>query len=138
MAVAFSHDGKTLASGSQDLTLKLWSVATGELLHDLAGYTGAESGVAFSPDGQTLGAAMWGGKIFLWDVNTGRHKPHIAADRERILHSIAFAPDGKTLASGGSDGAIKLWSCADDGKYREVGALYGHVAPVTSLVFCDR
>ena len=93
--------------------------------------------VAFSPDSMTLGAAMWGGRIILWDVPTSKRKATIAADRERILHSIAFTPDGTTLASGGSDGTIKLWSLADDRKYREVGALYGHVAPVTSLIFFD-
>ena len=67
-SVAFSPDGKTLASGSQDQTVRLWDVATGEEQATLKGHTNAVSSVAFSPDGKTLASAGKDGTVRLWDV----------------------------------------------------------------------
>jgi WD40 repeat protein len=108
-AVAFSSDGKTLASAGQD-TVELWEVATGK---NTATFQWSGVGivwrVAFSPDGKTLAAATYaersqGGEVRLWDVRTGKDTATLKGGL-----SVVFSPDGKTLALGGKDGTIQLW-----------------------------
>ena len=72
--VAFSPDGKTLASGSEDKTIKLWDVATGKEQATLKGHTEWVKSVAFSPDGKTLASGSGDSTIKLWDVATGKEQ----------------------------------------------------------------
>ncbi|WP_233258642.1 WD40 repeat domain-containing protein [[Phormidium] sp. ETS-05] len=67
-SISFSPDGKTLASGSSDYTVRLWDVATGRELRQLTGHTGYVYSVSFSPDGQTLASGGGDGVVRLWRV----------------------------------------------------------------------
>ncbi|MDT5122019.1 MAG: hypothetical protein QOC96_1501 [Acidobacteriota bacterium] len=71
-SVAFSPDGKTLASGSTDNTIKLWNIESGKELRTLVGHSNWVGPVAFSRDGKTLASASWDNTIKLWDVESGK------------------------------------------------------------------
>ena len=106
--MAFSPDGSTLASGSEDSTstIKLWDIATRTNIATLEGHDwNRVESVAFSPDGSTL--ASGAGTVKLWDIAT---RTNIATlEGHWGVSSVAFSPDGSTLASGGLDGVVLLW-----------------------------
>ncbi len=110
-SVAFSPDGKTLASGSGvlgprfDTPIKLWDINTGKELKTLSGHTGWVSSVVFSPDGKTLASGSFDKTIKLWDVTSGQVLRTLSRHTFPVF-SVVFSPDGKTLASGSLDSTI--------------------------------
>ena len=145
ISIAFSPDGKTLASGSAD-ELRLWDTNTGKhKIHahaDSPGTWGGVLSVAFSPDGSTLASGSLDNTIRLWDTTTGKHKHMLATDRQNriseIIMSVVFSPDGNTLASGKalierSGGTIHLWN-ATTGE-RKQQALIGHTGSLVCGAF---
>jgi WD40 repeat protein len=106
-SVAFSPDGKILASGTDDNIIVLWDLETGQAIgQPLAGHSDEVTSVTFSPDGKVLASSGRDG-IFLWDVQTGEPIGQ-RLGRPAEVDSVAFSPDGGLLVSGGWDGVF-LW-----------------------------
>ncbi|WP_329429958.1 hypothetical protein OG339_17085 [Streptosporangium sp. NBC_01495] len=115
-AVAFSPDGRTLATAGQDRSARLWDVATRRPIGaPLTGHDGWITAVAFSPDGKTLATAGGDGTARLWNLATRRPigDPLTSrTGRPGLLTTVAFSPDGRTLATAGVNDAIRLWDVA--------------------------
>lgn len=107
-AVAFSPDGRTVASAHADDVVCLWDAQTGKALRTLRGHAKAVRTVAFSPDGELLVSGSDDGTIKLWDASTDLALRTLQGQHGGVS-KLAFAPDGNTLASGYNDGTIALW-----------------------------
>ncbi|WP_322702002.1 caspase family protein, partial [Nostoc sp. DedQUE08] len=130
-SVAFSPDGKTIASASADKTVKLWDAATGKSITTLKGHSDAVYSVAFSPDGKTIASASADKTVKLWDAATGKSITTLKGHTSGV-NSVAFSPDGKTIASASDDKTVKLWDAATG---KSITTLKGHSDAVYSVAF---
>ncbi|MEG4247707.1 MULTISPECIES: WD40 domain-containing protein [unclassified Microcoleus] len=130
-SVAFSPDGKTLASASNDNSIKLWNLHTQKPIATLTGHSRGVNSVAWSPDGLTLASASDDQTIKLWNLHTQKHIATLTGHSYSVI-SIAFSPDGKTLASASDDKTIKLWNFQTQ---TEIKTLTGHSSLVISVAF---
>jgi WD40 repeat protein/serine/threonine protein kinase len=130
-SVCFSPDGRHLASGSWDQTVKLWDAAKGEVLLTLQEHAAPVWSVCFSPDGKRLASASADGTVKVWNPATGKVVLTLQGHAATVW-GVCFSPDGKRLASASRDRTVKVW---DAEKGREVLTLQGHIGEVTSVCF---
>jgi WD40 repeat protein/energy-coupling factor transporter ATP-binding protein EcfA2 len=130
-SVAFSSDGKHLATASADGTAKVWDAETGEALMTLTGHGDAVNSVAFSPDGKRLATGSDDKTAKIWDAQTGKELMTLSGHHDKV-EEVAFSPDGKRLATGSDDKLAKIWD-AQTGKL--LMTLSGHTSSVNSVAF---
>jgi WD40 repeat protein len=122
-ALAFSADGKRLASGGSDGAVRLWDPSSGKELQCLQGHAGQVRAVAFAPDGKRLASGGIDGTVRLWDLAAGKEVGPTAASAGSLV-GLTVTPDGLSLATVRAPDRLLVWDAAS-GRER-VGTLPGH------------
>jgi WD40 repeat protein/serine/threonine protein kinase len=145
-SLAVSDDGQRLVTGSgplrmpddgstPDTAVRLWDIATQDLLLTMTGHTNTVEGVAISPEGTRIVSGGWDRYVILWDAQTGeeirRFGTNEGSHADRV-NSVAFSPDGTRVASSSADGAIILWA-VETGE--EIRRFTGHAGEVPKIAF---
>jgi len=111
LALAVTHDGRTIVSGGKDETVRLWEAASGRLLHTLEGHTGQVNAVAVTPDGRTIvSGANRDESVWLREATSGRLLRRLVGHR-RGVNAVVVTPDGGTIVSA-DEKEVKLWETA--------------------------
>jgi len=121
--IAWSPDGKHIASAGYDGTVQVWDAATGKTVLIYKGHAAPVWEVAWSPDGTRLvsgtgaagahGPVTSGNSVRVWDAATGKTMlTYTGATSQTQTYALAWSPDGKQIASGGDDNTVHIWDAA--------------------------
>ncbi|MFL5339999.1 MAG: eIF2A-related protein [Gemmataceae bacterium] len=131
--LAFSPDGKTLATCGYDRLVKLWDTATGKEQRTLKDHSDSVYGVAWRADGKLLASVAADRAVKVWDVATGT-RLYTLGDPTDWVYAVAWHPDGRHLAAAGVDKSIRVWD-ANEKEGRLVRSAFAHEKPVLRLAY---
>ncbi len=140
-AVAFSPDGRTLATAGDDRAVVLWDLtdpAQPRRLRQPLDHTDEVLSVAFAPDGRTLATASGGRTVILWDLTDPTQPRRLGqplTGHTDSVNKVAFAPDGHTLATASGDQTVILWDLTDPAQPRPLGQPLRHTGRVSEMAF---
>jgi WD40 repeat protein len=129
--VAYSPDGRRIASAYHEQAVTVWDAATGRELLTLRGHTGSVTCVAYSPDGHRITSASEDGTVKVWDAATGL-ETFTLRGHASIVSGVAYSPDGRRIASASGDQSLKVWDAATG---RELLTLRGHTRFVLGVAY---
>jgi DNA-binding beta-propeller fold protein YncE len=132
-AVAFSPDGRTVATCSYDRTAKLVSAADGKTVHALTDHSDSVYGLAFSPDGRLLATVAADRAVKVWRTADGVRLYTLGECTDWVC-AVAFSPDGKHLAAGGADKSLRVWAVDEHGG-RLVRSAFAHEGAVAKVAY---
>ncbi len=127
--LAIDPKGDFLVSGSNDKTVKIWEINTGNLIKTGMGHTGSAIALAISPNGELFASGSGDNTIKLWELKTGK-LCFTLRGHTGWVNALAFHPKGNMLVSGGADKTIALWNLDTQ---ELIGTFYGHTSTVRSL-----
>lgn len=131
-SVAFSPDGRLIATGGEDGKAKLWDAGSGQEIHLLKGHTSGVASLAFSPDGSRIATGSRDRTLKIWDVERGEEVLALKGHTDRVL-CVAFSADGKQIISGNKDQTAKVWDAQLGQKI--IGVKHGQAGAVWSVTF---
>ncbi len=129
--LAFSPDGRTIATADNTTTITMWDSHTGQKERQLRGHNRLVSYLAFSPDGTKLASASWDSTAVVWDL-AGSHPTTRLQGHMRSVLCVAFSPDGRRVATSSEDQTVRLWDVETG---QEVLTLHGHTDIVPTVAF---
>ncbi|MBN2089403.1 AAA family ATPase [candidate division KSB1 bacterium] len=129
--VAFSSDGKLIASASADSTIQIWEVSSGKKIGTLLGHTGDVLSLAFNPCKKILVSASSDSTICLWDLLTLKKLSTLIGHTASVT-SVAFSQDGQMVVSGSMDTTVRVWNTMTG---NQIGLLKNHNAGLNAVMF---
>jgi WD40 repeat protein len=132
LVMALSPNGGTVASASDDRTIRLWDVETGKVIAKWTGHTGAVWSMRWSVDGEYVVSGSSDGTARVWNVESGKTVLSLIKTGHKEVYAVIYSPDTLKIATGGSDqDAVKIW----DAKTGGLLSTFAHNTPVWSLAW---